>query len=247
MNKNNLLIARGLFTLIVIVTFGLIIMNEKGAELFSSQIENKINQYLDSNYSSLDFVKSNIRIDKTLFSMKISSKENKHLYFTVSYQNKNIKDTYEKDYKEGTTLFNYLKEKQQTEIKEKTKEIVKVEPVTTLDQYSESVQKQIIKEDNLLSLRYYYIEKEIKTEWKEESITQEITDFINTMINNIITPKYYNIVITDKEDITKSIKINHLTEDFINNNNKNDIIRDIMNNDNSNLLKENKITYKVLN
>ena len=159
MNKNNLLFARGLFTLIVIVTFGLIIMNEKGAELFSSQIENKMNQYLDSNYSSLDFVKSKIKIDKTLFSMKISSKDNKHLYFTVSYQNKNIKDTYEKDYKEGTTLFNYLKEKQQTEIKEKTKEIVKVEPVTTLDQYSESVQKQIKKEDNLLSLGYYYIEK----------------------------------------------------------------------------------------
>ena len=248
MNKNNLILGRGLFTLIIIVSFGLIIMNEKGAEIFAPQIENKINTYLETNYNFLNIKKSSVKTNHNLFSMKITSKENPHLYFLVNYHKRKIQDTYQKDYKEGYTLLNYLKEKQEKEIEERTKEKVKVEPISSFDQYSASVQKKLLKEENLLSLKYYRIEKEfLLKDFTEENILKEMTQFIQKMTDNQITPNSYTITITNQNDIMNSIEIKNLKEEFLTSNEKENIIRDIINHENSELLKTNKITVKYNN
>ena len=62
-----------------------------------------------------------------------------------------------------------------------------------------------------------------------------------------IDPKYYVFIINYTNEITKSIEINNIQEDFINNSNKEDIIKDILNNNNSKLLNDNNITFKYLN
>ena len=57
-----------------------------------------------------------------------------------------------------------------------------------------------------------------------------------------MTPKSYTITITNKNDITESIEIKNITKEV-----SKEIINDIINDEKSDLLKENKITYKYLN
>ena len=60
MNKKTLVYARGLFLLIIIVSLGLIIVNEKKGELLSHKIDKKFNSYIETNFAGQDFKKSNI-------------------------------------------------------------------------------------------------------------------------------------------------------------------------------------------
>ena len=237
MNQNKLLLSRAIFTLIIIVAFGLIIMNEKGNLLFSKKAENRINDYLKDNYSSLNNIsKSDVTYDNKEFKMKITSKENNNHYFYITYKNKEIKDTYKEDYVEGKNILNYLTKKIEKEINENCT----ITPTTTLDNYSETVQERIIKEEDLLSLKFYVLTKEIKVEeFEEELITNKINEFISKLTSKNITPKYYTIIITDKNDITKSIKINQITDSIDIN-----TVKDILNNKQ---LVEKRITYEYIN
>ena len=162
-SKNSLLIGRGIFIVIITVVLGLIIINEKGGEIFKSKIDTKIIEYLETNYQEL-LEKTNYEettYKNKIFSKKIVSKENKNHYFYIQYKNKKITDTYKKDYEEGTTLLNYLNRKLEKEIKKKTNVECKVNPINKLNGYSDKVQEKLLKEDHLLELKYYYISKDI--------------------------------------------------------------------------------------
>ena len=63
------------------------------------------------------------------------------------------------------------------------------------------------------------IETEITTIWNNEIITNEITNIMTSLNNKNITPKNYTITITDKENITKAVKITNLSIKNIENNN----------------------------
>ena len=245
MNKNKLIIGRALFTLFVVVAFGLIIMNEKGSEIFSFKVEEKMNEYIETNYSNLSIIKSSLSYKNNTFTMQVKNKKKNHLSFQINYHNKKITDTYEEDYVEGKSLFNYLNTKLEKEVKEKTNETVTIKETTTLDEYSSTVREKLLAEENLLELKYYYIKKEITVDsFEEETISKEIESFIKKLNQNKITPKYYKITITDKNDLTKSVEINNISEEI---DNYKEIISDILNDNNSELLKEYKITYKYLN
>ena len=211
MNQNKLLFGRAIFTLIIIVSFGLIIMNEKGYLLFSKKAEKKINDYLDENYTSLsNITKSSVSYDNNQFKMKISSKDNNNHYFYIIYSNKKITDTYQEDYVEGKKLLEYTKKL----LEEKINDGSSVSITATLDNYSEIVQERIIKNDNLLSLKFYIITKELKVDNLDyDTIYNRINDYISKCNSNNITPKSYSFTIIDQKDITKSIKISNITED----------------------------------
>lgn len=247
-SKNSLIIGRAIFLMFIIISLGLIIMNEKGGELFKNKISDKVQEYLQSNYSSLNVIQDTMTYQNNTFTQKITSKSNKNLYFYISYKNKEIKDTYKKDYQEGTTLLTYLNKKLEEEIEDKTNITCKVSSISNLNDYTDKVQERIIKEDNLLELKYYYIEKEfVIKDWNKEVIAEEITNLIKIMSENKITPKYYVISIIKKDDITTSIKIKNITEDFINLENKEEIIQSIIEEKDNELLKENKITVEYEN
>ena len=248
MNKNFLLIGRGIFTIFVIVALGLIIINEKKEELLSPKVEQKLNEYFDNNYSSINLTKSKMTFDNKTFTIKLSSPKNKNHFFYIKYKNKKIEDTYKEDYVEGRNILKYTTDIIKSDIKYITNIDCNIKEVSTLDKFTTKVQERIIGEDNLIELKYYYIEKELNIDnWDSEDITNEIIKLIDTMRINDITPKYYKIIINDKNDITNSYEINNLDESFIKNANNKAIINDIINDNNSELLKENKITYKKLN
>ena len=225
-------------------------MNEKGGSLFLNKIDKQLENHFEKNYQD---IKNNVIVKEAkykegLFQKKIVSKENNNLFFYIEYKDKKITDTYTKDYKEGKTLFNYLNKELEKEIKNKTKIECTIQPVTTLDKYSEKVRERIIKEDNLLQLKYYYLDSEIMIEdWNEKNITEKINNVIKKMDENNITPKYYKLTITNKKEITTSIEISNITEDFITQENQQEIIKDILDNKNSSIVKESKIEYRYEN
>lgn len=247
---NRLLFWRNIFTFIVVISFTIIIVNEKANTIFLPKIEKKINNYLTENYSEIkeEITTDKIFYNKKTYTMRVSNKNNKNLYFNIYYKNKKISDTYKKDYLQGKSLYTSIEKKLEKEINKKTGKEYSITIITNLNKFTPQVQKRIINENNLLQLKFFNIEKEIIIkDWNKENITKEINDVINNLKENGITPKYYTITITDANDITKSIKIDKITEDFTTNKNKNEIISAIINNEHSELLNESKIEYTFLN
>lgn len=244
MNKNSLIIGRAIFTLFVIISFGLIIMNEKGGEIFTPKIKEKIEEYLNTNYSDIKSTINEINYKNNKYKAKVIS-NNKSFY--VTYYKGKITDTYEEDYILGKeTLKNKEKEIEKI-IKKKTNLDCKAKFIKTINEYSEKVQNKIINED-ISNLKVYYIEKELLiNNFNSKEIIYEINKFINTLLSNNITPKYFIIKIQDKNDIINEIEISNIDETFINNINSELIINDILKNNNSQLLRENNISYKYLN
>lgn len=242
MNKQKKLsLERGIFAFIVFVLLGVIVVTEKFGNIMIPKVTKKMNNYIEEKYKKLDIKTNVVTFKNTTYTMKVESKENKHHYFYINYFNRKITDTYKKDYIEGKNLLNHIKKELKKEINDKTNTICDIEITSTLDKYTEQVQERIINEDNLLELKFFIVKKELLIkDWNEESITNEINSFIEKFDN--ITPKSYTITITNKDDITESIEIKNITNTL-----SKEIINDIINDNKSDLLKENKITYKYLN
>ncbi len=245
--QRKLTMQMAIFFLIVFVTFGTIIVKEKSTTLFLPKIESSINEYITDNYSSLNVTKGKVTYKDDKYTMKVTDKFNKNLYFYVTYSNKKITDTYEKDYLKGQSIITYLNKKIETSIKEKTNKTYKVEINNTYNNFSTKVKETLNKEQNLESLKIYTLKSEITTSWNTNTITKHISATMTTLNSKNITPKNYSFTITDKTDITKSVIINNLTYELVKNNTLTNIINDIINNEKTTILSDNKITYEYLN
>lgn len=248
--QKRLLLSRNIFILMIFIALGTIVVSEKSKDIFLPKAEEKLSIYLKDNYSNLEgeVNKSKVSYDNNKYKMKITNKKNKNLYFYIYYSNKKYNDTYKKDYLKGNSLFTKINKDLEKEITSKINTNIKVESVTTLDKYTTIVRDRIISEEDLLSLKFYNIKKEIAIDnWSAKSITSEITKLIDSCYKEKITPKNYIITITNTKDITESIEINNLDEDFLKNNDKESIINDILNKKNSSKLEDSKIEYRYLN
>ena len=245
--QHKLTIQMAFFFLIIFVIFGTIILKEKQDILFLPKIETKLNEYLTTNYSSLNLKTSKIKSKNNKFTMKVMNSTNNNLYFYITYHNKKITDTYEKDYQEVNTLINYLNKEIEKIIKQKTNDSYKVKINNTYDNFSSKIKETLLKEEKLESLKIYTLEKELTTSWDSQTITKTISTIMTTLETENITPKNYTFIINDKDDITKSVKITNLTTKSIENNNLSIIINDIINDNKTSILSENNITYEYLN
>ncbi len=248
MNKQSkLLYGQALFAILIIVAFGLIIINEKKTILLMPKVQEKIDSYIEEKYSDLDTNKGKIILKNDKYMLKMTSNDNKNLYFYIIYNNNKITDTYKNDYLEGNSLLNKIKKDIENDILKKLKINSKVEIDTKLNDFTDQLQEKIKKESNLSKLKIFYLELEINiNNWDSDNITKDINNIIKEIYSSY-NPKYINIIITNNKDITESYKINNLNNDFINNDNNTKIIDDIINNKDTELLKNNKITYKRLN
>ena len=119
--QKKLTLGMAIFTFIIFVSFGVIILNEKSAPYFAPKIEKKILEYLKTEYKEEynDFDIGTTIYSKTKYNLKVTSKKNKNLYFKIFYNNKKITDTYKEDYKQGKTLLNSITEKVEKQLKNK--------------------------------------------------------------------------------------------------------------------------------
>ena len=248
--QKKLIIGRGIFVFIITVLFGLLIVNEKASTILLPKVKDKMNTYINENYKDIinELNIGDVTYKNNDFIMKVCSKINPDYYFLVKYKNKKINDSYQEDYIEGKQLFQKIEKNLETEINNETNSKCEVKIIATLDKFTTKVQERIIKEDNLKELKFYSINLNIEVNsWDYKTITKAISDNIYLYKSKNITPKYYKITITNKNDITQSIEISNITNEFIENQYKEYIIYDIITNNNSQLLQQSKITYKYLN
>ena len=91
-----LILGMALLFFITFVTLGTLVVTEKLAPFYTDKIEKKFINYINKNYKD---EKENFKIGKitykaTVYKVKVTNKNNKDLYFTMTYQNKKIKSTY---------------------------------------------------------------------------------------------------------------------------------------------------------
>lgn len=244
--QQKLTISMAIFFLIVIVSFGTIVLNEKKGELFLPKIENKLETYFLNNYKDLkETTKTSIKYINNQYIMTVKSKENENHYFTINYKNKEIKDTYQENYIEGKKYLLYLEDKIKKEIKNTLDKDVSINILTTLDSMTSKIKDKVLKEDNIKNLEIYNLETNISTPSLEiNTVTQTIINEINEFTKNNITPKTYTLTITNNN---KSIKISNLNKDLINYNTLNEIIDAIINNKDNSIIQENNIKYEHSN
>lgn len=239
-----------LLFLLVFVTFGVIIVTEKLAPYYTNKVEKKLTAYLKESHAD---IKENLNIskvtyDKTKYQMKVTSKENKYLYFYIFYKNKKITSTYNSDYLEGNSLFNKLEKNLKQKIKKETSLETEVSMNTTLNKYTKVIQQEIIKNKKIHNLKVYNITLDlIVSAITTQELTTQLTKINQKLNTNNITPSYYNITYTDKQDITNALEIKNLSKEIIESSSFPRIIDDIINKTESDILKTNKITYHYLN
>ena len=230
--QKKLTLGMAIFTFIIFVSFGVIILNEKSAPYFAPKIEKKLIDYLKTEYKD---EYNDFDIGTTL-------------YFNIFYDNKKITDTYEKDYKQGKTLLNSITKKIEDELKNKYNQDFNIIMSKSLDEYSKQIQENLILKNDLKSLKIYTLETTITSKWNTNDIGSKIIKLNNNLKEENLTPKSYNITIINSKDATKSVKISNLTTEIIEDSTLlSSIISDIIKNENSELLKQNNITYKYFN
>ena len=248
--QKKLTLSMAIFTFIIFVSFGVIILNEKSAPYFAPKIEKKLIDYLKTEYKDEynDFDIGTTIYSKTKYNLKVTAKKNKNLYFNIFYDNKKITDTYEKDYKQCKTLLNSITKKIEDELKNKYNQDFNIIMSKSLDEYSKQIQDNLILKNDLKSLKIYTLETTITSKWNTNDIGSKIIKLNNNLKEENLTPKSYNITIINSKDATKSVKISNLTTEIIEDSTLlSSIISDIIKNENSKLLKQNNITYKYFN
>ena len=238
--QKKLTLGMAIFTFIIFVSFGVIILNEKSAPYFAPKIEKKLIDYLKTEYKDEynDFDIGTTIYSKTKYNLKVTAKKNKNLYFNIFYDNKKITDTYEKDYKQGKTLLNSITKKIEDELKNKYNQDFNIIMSKSLDEYSKQIQDNLILKNDLKSLKIYTLETTITSKWNTNDIGSKIIKLNNNLKEENLTPKSYNITIINSKDATKSVKISNLTTEIIENSTLlSSIISDIIKNENSELLK----------
>ena len=245
--QKKLTIQMTIFFIIIVTLFTVIVLKEKQSTILLPKVEQKIDNYIDENYNSQELTKGKITINNDTYKIKITNKKNKNHCFYITYSNKKITDTYKEDYLEGKTLIKHLNNVIEKSIYEKTNKQYTIKINNTYDNFSDKIKEILQTEENLESLKIYTLETEITSLWNTSSITKNITNIMTNLNNKNITPKNYTFIITDKNDITKSVKIINLTIDNIEKNNLSIIINDIINNKQTSILTENQITYEYIN
>lgn len=248
--QKKLTIQMSIFAFIIFICFGIIILTEKMAPYYSYKIDEKLNKYLKENYASIinELEIGNTNYKNTEYQLKIASAQNSNLYFYLKYSNKKITDTYQEDYLKGKTLLTNTSNSIAEELEKKYKKNFKITILTTLDNFSNQTKEKIIKEENVSSLPIYTLETDLIIPMEIENIIKEINSLHNTLQQDNVNPKNYNFIIIDKNKKQKTLKINNLSKDIIENNEiLTTIIYDIINdNDDSNILNKYNITYEQI-
>ena len=243
-------IAQGVFAFIIFVAFGIIVCTEKGGDLLKPKVQKKLNEYLTTNYTNIinNTIQEEINYKDRTFTMKIHNKINENHYFYIKYDNGKITDTYQEDYIEGKSLLTKISNDLKQEIYNKTKINTEVQILSTLDNYTSKVQELILEEDKLSNIKIYTVSINLDLKvWNEKNASTIITNTLNTFIKNGINPKSYTITINNLNEITESIEIYNIDNNFVTNEYKEQILSDIINNKKSDLLDKNNITFKYLN
>ncbi len=237
-----------IFLFIIILCFGLIIINYKSDEIKLKKVEEKIDEYIKDNYSDIDkdVKKEKLKQKNNSYSIKIYNKNNKNLFFYITYKDKKITSTYPKDYLEGNSLTSYYNKKINKDLKAKNKNSnfsnLTISYDVKLNDCTDLIYKRLI--NNKYNLPIYTINDEETIPFDAISINKRI-QLTSKYVNSIgFTPKYYSLTYTDSNNLVNSMNIKFKSD--ILNISTLDIGSAIVNN-NKSILEKYSIEIKYLN
>lgn len=246
-----LILGMALLFFVTFVSLGTIVVTEKLAPYYTDKIKIKMEEYLNEHYQQEI---ENIKLEKItyqaqIYTAKVTNKKNKNLYFTISYQNKKITDTYKKDYLEGKTLLSKIETQLEKKIKDSLKLNATITFPLTLNKYTNNIKNNIIN-NKIDELNIYNLNLTLNYTLSEENINNLVAEIKNTVtkINNLhITPNHYTIKINSKQN-GKVLTIKNLTNKTLELETLTQIMNYIMigneNNIVNNIIKENNINYE---
>lgn len=245
--KNKLITNMWIFSTIIIALFAIIIINEKKYILLETKVEEKLTAYIDTNYQE---IKSDLKIHKIdyqpgshIYKIKLVSKQNKNLFFYISYKNKKISSTYQEDYVEGKSLLTFYKNKFEKEINDGRKLKTTLTFTKKLNFYTSDIKENFIN-NQIKSLPVYHLKTELKpTSFNINDITSSIKTYHQYVMSLGYNPKNYTFKVLF-EDINNSFEIKNITGELINNHIE-ELVGGIINKDKSIITMYN-ITYQYL-
>ena len=249
-----LILGMALLFFITFVSLGTLVITEKLAPFYTDRIQTKIEDYIQENYEE---EKENLELGKIAYKtptykVKVSNKKNSNLYFTITYENNEIKDTYKTDYLEGKTLLSSIEKELEEKIEKELNLDTTITFPLTLDQYTNQIRKNIIN-NKLENINIYNIELSINGQITQNNINGLVTNIENniTKIKGLnINPNYYTINITSKRQ-GRTLTIEDLTDNTLQSETLAQVITYILSDDETkavtnsdNILTENHLSYE---
>lgn len=213
---NRLMIGQALLFGLVIIFFGIIIVNEKVPSLKSKNVEEDINLYYEDNYHDLDVSKGDLKYNKddNSFSITYYDKNYKELNFAITYTNNKITDNYKENYVKGKDVL----KRASKDVLDKYKDIfsntnyekIKVE-FKDLDEYSKAEAIDIL-EGNIYNTGYYSVSYYVKVDSLDEVYLNNLINSFNTIAadNGLVTNNYS--VTFDNNGIIKIVEGGNFNE-----------------------------------
>lgn len=252
MNKQKKLsISMGIFFLIIILLYSLILINIKSKDFLLPKVENKMKTYIKKKFkdeeNEFHLYKVKYKVSENAYYMKISNKNNKNLYFKLKYSNKSFSNTYKKDYLKGKTLLSTYEERLKKNLhKNKKFTEIKFSFNKDLNKFTTPVKNVLINDDGFEQLEIYSVScSTMVKDFNQKELTTSITSFYEYIESNNLNPSTYNITITNKNTISEAIEIDGLSKKIITSS-IDKIISGIIKKDDDIIMKYN-IKYKYLN
>lgn len=245
--KTKLLTNMWIFSTIIIILFAIIVLNEKKYILLEAKVEEKLKNYIDSNYQEirkeLHIGKINYQPGSHIYQIKLVNKKNKNLSFSISYQKKKILSTYQEDYVKGKSLLSFYKRKIEEEINDGKKLKTTLTFTKNLNSYTSDIKEELINGE-IKSLPIYQLQTELKpASFDIDSISSSIKAYHQYITSLGYHPKAYTLHIL-LEDKKNSFEIKNLDSELINNHTE-EIINGIIKKDNS-IISRYNINYQYL-
>lgn len=210
-----LMLGMAILFFITFVSLGTLVVTEKLAPYYTDKIKEKMTDYINENYPD---EKGNLKLGKIsyktqTYQAKVTNKNNNNLYFTITYKDKKITDTYKKDYLEGNTLLKTIENNLEKKIEENLNQKATISFPLTLNKYNNQIKEKLIN-NNIDNINVYNIELSIFTKLKAndiETIINNIDSTITSLHSININPNHYTINIKSKEE-RKMLTIYDLTD-----------------------------------
>ena len=245
--KNKLTLYMGILYMLAILFFGIILIDDKAKDYKIPQAEKKLKTYIKNTYKEeiKDFTYGKTKRHGSRYDIKVYNKKNKDLYFTVSYENKKITDTYKKDYVEGKTLNKNIEKYLNNMINEEIKQnknnytTYKIVYNTKLNNCTTFVRNKLLNKTYNIPIYTIYVETSFNN-----NLEDVLTNILNYTKKLNLTPKDYHLILNNENNLSKSIDLkidNDIIEESIK-----EIVKCIKEND-FNTLRKYNVEVKYLN
>ena len=213
---NRLMIGQALLFGIIIVFFGIIVVNEKMPSLKVKNVTRDINNYYEEKYSTLDVRSGDLKYNEedNSYSITYYDRDYNDLNFTIKSTNNKITDNYEENYVKGKNVIekceDLVLEKYNEVFKNTNYQNIKVD-FKDLDQYSDAEVVDIL-EGNIYNTGLYSVSYYVKVDSLDDVYLSNLVNSFNSIsTSNGLSTNNYSVTF-DNNGIIKLVEGGNFNE-----------------------------------